>query len=71
MKRLLDPETRENIIMRVQLTLQFEGYYDGEIDGIMGDKTRAAVKKYKEAHGIDSKNFLDAKTLNEMGIVAK
>ena len=68
-KKLKDEEMRKNIIMRMQLTLQFENYYDGEIDGIMGPKTRAAVLKYKKDKiGSTSSQVLDAETLNLFGI---
>jgi His-Xaa-Ser repeat protein HxsA len=58
----------KNVIMRMQLALQFEGYYDGQVDGVMGPKTREAVKKYKKAKGIPGSGVLDAQTLNALGI---
>jgi His-Xaa-Ser repeat protein HxsA len=59
---------RKNIIMRMQLTLQFEGYYDGPVDGLMGPKTRSAVLAYKKAHDLSGDQVLDAETLNALGI---
>ena len=68
-EKLKNEEMRKNIIMRMQLTLQFEKYYDGEIDGIMGPKTRAAVLKYKKDKiGSTHPQVLDAETLNLFGI---
>ncbi len=67
-QRLKDKEARKNIIMRMQLTLQFQGYYDGPIDGIMGPKTRDAVKKFKKDKGIPGTSVMDAETLNALGI---
>lgn len=65
---LNDPEKRKNIIMRVQLTLKFEGYYDGRIDGVMGPRTRDATLAYKRDKGIPGSTVLDAQTLNSLGI---
>lgn len=64
----IDKESLRNIIMRVQLTLKFDNYYHGDIDGTMGPETREAVRKFKEANGITGKAVLDAKTLNALGI---
>jgi His-Xaa-Ser repeat protein HxsA len=67
--KLRNETLRKNIIMRMQLTLQFEGYYDGPIDGIMGPKTREAVLAYKKAKGIPGDTVLDTETLNALGII--
>ncbi|MFC1333181.1 MAG: His-Xaa-Ser repeat protein HxsA [gamma proteobacterium symbiont of Clathrolucina costata] len=67
-QRLKDKEARKNIIMRMQLALQFEGYYSGPVDGIMGPETRKAVAKYKMAKGISGTGVMDAETLNSLGI---
>lgn len=63
-----DKSALKNLIMRIQLTLKFEGYDSGPIDGIMGPKTRAAITKYKKHKGITSKGFLDTETLNALGV---
>jgi len=68
-KKLADAEARKNIIMRMQLTLQFEDMYDGPIDGIMGPETRKAVLAYKKLMGIPGDQVLDAATLNAFGIL--
>ena len=67
-KSLTNTEKRKNIIKRMQLTLQFEGLYNGPIDGIMGPNTRSAVLAYKRKHGIPGDTVLDAQTLNAFGI---
>jgi len=66
---LKDKEKRKNIIMRMQLALQFEGLYGGAVDGILGPKTRAAILAYKKSKGISGEKVLDAKTLNAFGIL--
>lgn len=67
-EKLKNKEMRKNIIMRMQLTLQFEGYYDGPIDGAMGPKTRSSVLAYKKSKNIPGDKVLDAPTLNALGI---
>ena len=67
-QKLKNDEKIKNIIMRIQLTLQFEEYYNGPIDGIMNSKTRESIIKFKKAKGISSKKLLDAATLNALGI---
>lgn len=65
----LDPEALKNVVLRMQLALQFEGYYDGPIDGVMGQKTRDAVKRFKRAKGISGDTVFDTQTLNALGVV--
>ncbi len=67
-KSLTDKDKRKNIIMRMQLALQFEGLYSGTIDGVMGERTRNAVKAYKKQNGVTSDGVMDAETLNALGI---
>jgi His-Xaa-Ser repeat protein HxsA len=61
-------EMLKNVVMRMQLTLQFEGYYQGTIDGVMGPGTRAAVMAYKRDHGLSGTQIFDTPTLNALGI---
>jgi len=37
----------------VQSALSREGYYDGPIDGRLGDATRKALRRYQRDHGLD------------------
>ena len=64
----LDPEALKNVVMRMQLALQFEGYYQGNIDGVMGPGTREAVKRFKKAKSIPGDTVFDARTLNALGV---
>jgi len=65
----LDPEAVKNVVMRMQLALQFEGYYQGIIDGSMGPSTRDAVKRFKKAKGIPGDTVFDTQTLNALGVM--
>jgi len=67
-KSTKDIDKRKNVIMRVQLTLQYGGYYDGPVDGVMGPSTRNAIKRYKNSVGLHGDSVLDARTLNFLGI---
>jgi len=66
---LKDPEKRKNIVMRMQLALQFEKLYEGPVNGIMDTKTREAVIIYKKKKGLSGDMVLDAETLNLFGIL--
>ncbi|MCB1099386.1 MAG: His-Xaa-Ser repeat protein HxsA [Verrucomicrobiae bacterium] len=39
-------------IMQVQISLLAAGYYDGEIDGIIGPMTRDAIERYQRDNGM-------------------
>lgn len=41
------------VVEAVQRELAAAGYYKGEIDGVVGRKTRAAIEAYQRAAGID------------------
>lgn len=66
---LTDKQKRKNIIMRIQLALQFEGLYSGGVDGVLGPNTRQAILAYKKSKGLSGDKVLDAKTLNAFGIL--
>lgn len=38
--------------MQVQISLLAAGYYDGEIDGIIGPMTRDAIERYQRDNGM-------------------
>lgn len=49
-----EPSARQirDIVMRVQLSLKAYGYYDGDIDGTVGPKTRDALKRFQTDYGL-------------------
>lgn len=59
-----------NEVVTIQKKLKQWGYYDGDIDGIYGSKTRAAVKKFQSANGLSKDGITGKETLNAMGITA-
>lgn len=65
-----DKDNRETTIMRVQLALKIEGYYNDAIDGKMGPNTRKAIKQYRKDHLLPSAESIDVRLLNALGIAA-
>jgi hypothetical protein len=59
----------DQVIANVQAALQEQGYYQGEVDGILGPLTRAAVARYQEDHGLYVTSAIDEPTLSSLGMV--
>ena len=59
----------DQVIANVQSALQEQGYYQGEVDGILGPLTRAAVARYQEEHGLYVTSAIDEPTLSSLGMV--
>jgi len=68
-KQLKDPEALKNLVMRIQISLQIEGKYDGTVDGVMGPETRAAILEFKKQRGIPGDTIFDKETLNALGVI--
>jgi putative peptidoglycan binding protein len=56
------------VIANVQSTLQAQGYYQGEADGLLGPETRAALANYQQAHGLYTTEAIDEPTLESLGM---
>jgi hypothetical protein len=56
----------QSLTAQVQRTLSAQGYYHGDIDGIIGPLTRSAIAGYQRDHGLDSTGIIDAPTLRAM-----
>lgn len=67
-KSSISKDALKTTIQRVQLDLTYKGYYKGDIDGIMGKETRAAIKIYRTANNLGESSYLDAALLNSLGI---
>jgi len=52
----------------VQSALQEQGYYQGEIDGVLGPETRAALAEYQSAQGLEPTGAVDEPTLETLGM---
>jgi hypothetical protein len=55
-------------IANVQSALQQQGYYQGDIDGILGPQTRAALAEYQSAQGLEPTGLVDEPTLDSLGM---
>ena len=55
-------------VKQIQTKLKRWGYYNGEIDGIYGSKTLAAVKWFQSKNGLSVDGIAGPKTLAAMGI---
>jgi Putative peptidoglycan binding domain len=57
------------VIGNVQLALQQQGYYHGEVDGLLGPLTSAAITNYQRNHGLYVTSAIDQPTLQSLGMV--
>ena len=48
--------------------LQQLGYYQGEVDGLLGPLTRAAIADYQRANGLVETSAIDQPTLESLGM---
>ena len=56
------------VISNVQIELQREGYYDGEIDGLIGPNTRSALARFQADNGLYITRAIDEPTLEALGL---
>ena len=59
----------EQVTANLQAALQEQGYYDGEIDGVLGPLTRAAIAAYQADHGLYVTAAIDEPTLESLGMI--
>lgn len=52
----------------VQHQLKRAGFNPGPIDGVMGEKTKAALRKYQRSRRLAANGSLDSKTLSSLGL---
>jgi peptidoglycan hydrolase-like protein with peptidoglycan-binding domain len=50
-------------VRQVQTSLQRQGMYKGNIDGVWGPETQSALMAYQQAHGMAATGKLDAATM--------
>ena len=56
------------MVVRVQAALMRLGYYNGDIDGLLGPQTRSAIKAYQTAQGLRQTGRMGIDTLTKLGI---
>ena len=57
-------------VRTIQEKLKRWGYYNGNIDGIYGSQTVAAVKRFQQKNGLTVDGIAGTQTLNAMGIMS-
>jgi len=55
-------------VKAAQQALKDKGHDPGSIDGVMGPKTRQALKDFQKAEGIKETGRLDAETMAKLGV---
>jgi hypothetical protein len=58
----------DQVTANVQAALQEQGYYRGEVDGLLGPLTREAVANYQRDHGLYTTSTIDRPTLESLGM---
>lgn len=58
----------DQVVANVQSALQEQGYYTGEVDGLLGPLTRAAIARYQQDHGLYITSAIDEPTLEALGM---
>ena len=61
-------ESPDQVIADVQSALQDLGYYEGEVDGILGAPTRQAIIDYQADNGLYQTAAIDQPTLESLGL---
>jgi hypothetical protein len=61
-------EPPDRVIADVQAALQEMGYYQGEVDGLLGPLTREALTAYQSDHGLYTTAVIDEPTLSSLGM---
>jgi len=57
----------DQVVANVQTELQNQGYYHGEVDGMLGPLTRAALADYQRDHGLYTTSAIDEPTMSSLG----
>ena len=58
----------DQVVANVQSALQEQGYYHGEVDGLLGPMTRDALAAYQRDQGLATTAAVDEPTLDALGL---
>jgi hypothetical protein len=64
------PLSSQEMIRRAQKALNEEGYYEGEIDGVMTPRVVNSLKTYQREHSLSETGILDVETAKSLRIVS-
>lgn len=62
------PRPFDQVVADVQSVLQEQGYYRGEVDGLVGPLTQEALAAYQTAQNLEPTAAIDQPTLESLGI---
>ncbi|HEX5484297.1 MAG TPA: peptidoglycan-binding domain-containing protein [Terriglobia bacterium] len=62
------PAINQSEIRSVQQNLKDNGYYNGNVDGLMGPQTREAIRKYQTAENLPVTGRVDSQTAAKLGV---
>jgi peptidoglycan hydrolase-like protein with peptidoglycan-binding domain len=62
----LEAVSDQNLVRDAQVALRDAGFDPGEIDGVMGRRTRAALREFQASQGLPQTGRLDATTREEL-----
>lgn len=65
---LMEPHAAVGSTQQVQSKLQQQGLYHGEIDGVAGPLTHAAVQSYQQTQHITATGRLNTETMNSLNL---
>jgi peptidoglycan hydrolase-like protein with peptidoglycan-binding domain len=57
-----------DMVKEVQLSLQKDGTYKGNVDGVWGPDTKAALQSYQQSHNLTADGQLDSATLASLNL---
>lgn len=57
-----------NDVTTMQLALQDKGHYHGNVDGVLGLRTRASIRAYQKAENLPVTGRFDNQTARKLGI---
>jgi len=61
-------QNTDSTVATAQEQLARQGYYRGEIDGVLGPETRRAIARYQSNHGLGATGNLTTDTLQALGL---
>lgn len=58
----------QNDVKKMQLALQDRGQYSGQVDGVIGLRTRASIRAFQKAENLPATGLLDTQTALKLGV---
>ena len=63
-----EDQSSDSVVVAAQQRLARDGYYRGQIDGVFGPETRAAIAQFQSNHGLRVTGALTTDTLQALGL---